>query len=277
MQLVVDDVAGGAEVDGVDDFVVAVFFVAVEVGSLPAVAAIVEEEGVVGAGVFDEPVHGAEEVGFGGLGHGVLLVVGQDDHVFASVAEVLVEVGGHVLDVVDAAAQLAALAEVVDADEQGFPLACAVGVLEGVVAWSAMTEGLGLLWRGGRAVSLVLIHGWHVRSRSWVAIGLRGRSAIAVAALTRWRRILISVGGYLCRWVLLGVALIVTSLWRIPALRWVAASILLRAVVAGMVVVESSFEGRASSSGEDSLRDVAASRGSLVRGRTTSFRALRAD
>ena len=103
MQFVVDDVAGGAEVDGVDDFVVAVFLVAVEVGSLPAVAAIVEEEGVVGAGVFDEPVHGAEEVGFGGLGHGVLLVVGQDDHIFAGIAEVLVEVCGHVLDVVDAA------------------------------------------------------------------------------------------------------------------------------------------------------------------------------
>ena len=103
MHFVVNDVAGSAEVDGVDDFVVAVFFVAVEVGRLAAVAAVVEEEGVVGAGVLDEPVHGAQDVGLGGLGHGVLLVVGQDDHVFASVAEVLVEVGGHVLDVVNAA------------------------------------------------------------------------------------------------------------------------------------------------------------------------------
>ena len=46
-------------------------------------------------------------------------------------------------------------------------------------------------------------------------------------------------------------------------------------VVAGMAVVESSFAGRASSSVEDSLPDVAASRGSLVLGKTTSFRALR--
>lgn len=38
MHFVVDDVAGGAEVDGVDDFVVAVVFVAVEVGGLASVA-----------------------------------------------------------------------------------------------------------------------------------------------------------------------------------------------------------------------------------------------
>jgi hypothetical protein len=38
MHFVVDDVAGGAEVDGVDDFIVAVVFVAVEVGGLASVA-----------------------------------------------------------------------------------------------------------------------------------------------------------------------------------------------------------------------------------------------
>jgi hypothetical protein len=38
VHFVVDDVAGGAEVDGVDDFVVAVVFVAVEVGGLASVA-----------------------------------------------------------------------------------------------------------------------------------------------------------------------------------------------------------------------------------------------
>ena len=37
MHFVVDDVAGLAEVDGVDDFVIAVFFVAVEVFGLAAV------------------------------------------------------------------------------------------------------------------------------------------------------------------------------------------------------------------------------------------------
>ncbi len=123
MHLVVDNVAGGAEVDWIYNLIVAVFFIAVEVGRLPAMAAVVEKEGVIGTGVFDKPVHGAEDVGFGGLGHGVLLVVGQDYHVFASIAEVLVKVGGHVLDVIDAASQLAPLAEVVDADQQCLPLA----------------------------------------------------------------------------------------------------------------------------------------------------------
>lgn len=104
MHLVVNDVALAAEVDGVDDLVIAVFFIAVEIGGLPTVAGVVEEEGVVGTGVFDEPMHGAEDVGFSRLRHGVVLVVGQGDHVFSSIAEALVEVCGHVFDIVDAAA-----------------------------------------------------------------------------------------------------------------------------------------------------------------------------
>jgi hypothetical protein len=99
------------------------------------------------------------------LAHGVLLVVGQDHHVLALVAEVLVQVAAHVLDVVDAAAQLALLAKVVDADEQGFPAAGAVGVLEGVATWRALTEVLGLARRrrGRGVVSLdvsITVDGW---------------------------------------------------------------------------------------------------------------------
>lgn len=37
MHFVVDDVAGGAEVDGVDDLIVAIVFVAIEIGRLAAV------------------------------------------------------------------------------------------------------------------------------------------------------------------------------------------------------------------------------------------------
>jgi len=103
----------------------------------------VEEEGVVGAGFFDEPVHGAEDVGFGWLGHGVVLVVGQDHHVFSGVAEALVEVGRHVFDVVDAAAELATLAKVVDPNQKGFSSPGTVTVLEGVAVGGSMAE---LLW-----------------------------------------------------------------------------------------------------------------------------------
>lgn len=78
MHLIVDYVAALAKVDGVDDFVVAVFFVAVQVGGLAAVAwggvslaapgdnswsgertRIMEEQAVVGSRIFDKPVHGS--------------------------------------------------------------------------------------------------------------------------------------------------------------------------------------------------------------------------
>lgn len=147
VHFVVGDVAALAKVDGVDDLVVAVGLVAVEVLGLAAVARVVEEERVVGPGVLDEPVHGAQDVLLGGLGHGVLLIVCENNHVFAAVAKVLREVRCHVAHVVDAAAQLAALAKVVDADEQGLAAAGALRVLERVVGGGAGAELLRVLGR----------------------------------------------------------------------------------------------------------------------------------
>ena len=62
-------------------------------------------------------MHGAQNIGFGRLAHGVLLVVGQYDHVLPRISEILIEVGTHVLDVVDASSQLAALSKVIDANQ----------------------------------------------------------------------------------------------------------------------------------------------------------------
>lgn len=116
-----------------------------------------EKEGVVGLGVLDQPVHGAQDVGLGGLAHGVLLVIGEKDHVFAGIAEVLVQVGGHVLDVVDASAQLAFLTEVVDADQEGLSLPRAPRVLEVVALGRAMAERDGVGWgRRGTAVATLV-------------------------------------------------------------------------------------------------------------------------
>lgn len=95
-------------------------------------------------------MHRPQYILLGRLAHGVLLVVGEDDHVLALVAKMLGQVGGHVADIIDAAAQLAALAKVVDADQQGFPLAGALRVLEGVVLGMAVAEALrGRGWRRG--------------------------------------------------------------------------------------------------------------------------------
>ena len=96
-------------------------------------------------------MHRPQDVRLCWLTHRILLVVGEDDHVLAPVVEVLVQVRRQILDVVDAALELAALAKVVDADEQCLPLAGAVGVLERVFAGGAVAE----LLRG---------RGWGVRS-----------------------------------------------------------------------------------------------------------------
>lgn len=62
-------------------------------------------------------MHGPQNVPFFRKRHFVLLVVRQDHHIFPGVAEVLVQIGRHVLDVVDASSQLAFLAKVVDPDK----------------------------------------------------------------------------------------------------------------------------------------------------------------
>lgn len=106
-----------------------------------------EEERVVRLGVLNEPVHGAQDVLLGWLTHGVLLVVGQCDHILALVTKGLHQVVGHVLNIVDATSELALLAKVVDADQESLALAGTVGVLERVAVGCAMAEVLHALWR----------------------------------------------------------------------------------------------------------------------------------
>jgi len=71
-------------------------------------------------------VHRSEDILFGRLAHSVLLVVGKDHHILALVAKVFGEVCGHVANIVDTAAQLSALVEIVDTNEKGFSPAGAV-------------------------------------------------------------------------------------------------------------------------------------------------------
>jgi hypothetical protein len=102
----------------------------------------VKEEGIVGSRVLNKPVHGSQNILLGGLAHGILLVIGQNNHVFTSVAKVLGEIGRHVADVVDAATQLTALAKVINADEESFTPASALRVLERVALGSAASKVL---------------------------------------------------------------------------------------------------------------------------------------
>lgn len=73
-----------------------------------------EEERVVGSSILDQPVHGTKNVLLCGLTHGILLIVGQDDHVFSFITKMFHQISSHVSDIVDTSTQLATLAEVVD-------------------------------------------------------------------------------------------------------------------------------------------------------------------
>lgn len=105
-----------------------------------------EKERVVWSSIFNQPVHGTQNVLLGGLAHSVLLIVGQYDHVLSLVSEVLVEIGRHVLRVIDASSQLALLTKVVDAYQECLASTSAVGVLEGVALRGAVAEALCLGW-----------------------------------------------------------------------------------------------------------------------------------
>jgi hypothetical protein len=71
-------------------------------------------------------MHRSKNVLFRRLAHGVLLIVGKDHHILTFIAKAFREVGRHVPNIVDTAAQLSALVEVVDSDKQSLSLAGAI-------------------------------------------------------------------------------------------------------------------------------------------------------
>lgn len=83
------------------------------------------------------------------LAHGILLIIGQDDHVLTRIAEIAIEVGRHVLHIVDASSQLPPLTEVIDTNQQSLPSSGTIGVLEVVSLRCAIAEPLHALrgWR----------------------------------------------------------------------------------------------------------------------------------
>lgn len=111
-------------------------------------------------------MHRPQDIGLGRLAHRVLLVVRQSDHILPLIAEELVQICAHVLDVVDTSAQLSSLAKVVDTNEESFPSSIASRVLERIALRSAVAEVLGGCGWWGRSVvvtvcPLVAIHCGH--------------------------------------------------------------------------------------------------------------------
>ena len=104
MHLIVNDVPYNAEVDWVNDFIVAVLLIPICIRRLPSMTGVVEEQAIIWLRVFYEPMHGTKNILLRRLTHRILLIVGQDDHILSRVAEIAVQVGGHVFDVIDASA-----------------------------------------------------------------------------------------------------------------------------------------------------------------------------
>jgi hypothetical protein len=169
VHLVIGDVTDLAEVDRVDDLVESVLLVSIKVLSLTAMTGVVEKEGVVRTGILNQPMHSSKDVLLGGLAHGVLLIIGEDDHILSLIAKVLNEIPGHVSDIIDAAAELSALPEVINADQQRFPSASALRVLECIPLRGAIAEVLWRLWRRRGSLMVPMdvrigVHRGHARS-----------------------------------------------------------------------------------------------------------------
>ncbi len=122
MQGVAADLPVRLEIDRHDGAVEAGFAVAVRVGDLAAVPAVVQEEGAFR--FRDEPVHGGEDVGADGVVGAGAAGLGHDDHVaWVCVVAARHEEGDHVVDVGFAASELVGGVKVVYADEEGFSTA----------------------------------------------------------------------------------------------------------------------------------------------------------
>ena len=76
VHFIVNDVSRLPKIDGVYDLIVAIILIAIKILSLAAVTGIVKEERIIRSGILDQPMHGSQDVLFGGLTHGVLLVIG---------------------------------------------------------------------------------------------------------------------------------------------------------------------------------------------------------
>ena len=140
-----------------------------------------EEQRVIRLSVLNQPVHGPNDIILGRDTHGILLVVGEDDHILATIPEAFVQEGGHVGDVVDTSIELIGLTEIVDPNEQGFPPASTSRVLELVIGWRTMAKLLEILRRPGWEIGRIgarwsyhTISVWYIIRGVWKGAEKRG-------------------------------------------------------------------------------------------------------
>jgi hypothetical protein len=102
-------------------------------------------------GIADQPVHGSHDVCFGRLAHRIVLVVGQNHHVFSAISKLVVQETRHSRDIVDATLERVRLSDIIDPDEKGLSRARTVRVLKLVAGGSPVAETLGTLRQRARS------------------------------------------------------------------------------------------------------------------------------
>ena len=128
-------------------------------------------------------MHCSKNVGLVRLTHGILLIISQDDHIFSRISKVLVQVRGHVLDIVDASSELSSLVEVINANQKCLSLASTRGILI-IIARRCPTTKTVLSLRWGWW-SIVIALGISVCADRWQSRSLATMTPVAI----RCRRI----------------------------------------------------------------------------------------
>ena len=116
-----------------------------------------KEQRIIRPRILNQPMHRPQNILLRRLAHRILQIIRQNHHILPLIPKVLKQVTRHVLDVVDAPAQLAPLPEIVDPDQQRLATARAVRVLEVVVLRRAGAETLRRAGRG-RGSLVVAVH-----------------------------------------------------------------------------------------------------------------------
>lgn len=103
-------------------------------------------------------MHRTQNVGLSRLAHWILLIIGKYHHILSTVSKGLDQIFGHILHIIDTAAQLPLLSKVVDSNQQRFAFAGTFRILKAVPLGCPVAEGYCAAWRG-RGASAIRLRG----------------------------------------------------------------------------------------------------------------------
>src|SRR6266496_5391320 len=69
------------KIDGINSFIITIFFITVKVFSLSTMSTEMEKQIIVWLSTLDKPVHGTEDICSGWMSCGILLIVCENNHI----------------------------------------------------------------------------------------------------------------------------------------------------------------------------------------------------